>query len=234
MIEVSVRISIDLDDNGFPSNYIKNQLLTHKSNLQVKKCFFIKENKDKSGNLVATHYHGFIRYDGVTEPTFRKIFKTRILKMDLHTKNKRGNSLYCISKLRKSYIIYLAYMMKNIELLDYDEDTYELECNYEQYFTYNEYKQILHEKNKIQDEKQKPLELSKKIKELKEEFMSSLGSWTFAALVERAIKIYIEFEKPFRVWQLKMKLELWWLTKYPNDMDKYIEKYFPTFTSNKY
>lgn len=194
--------------------WVLNQLLTKKSKMLINKCFFIKETEDKAGEKVEPHYHGYISYGGVSEPTFRKIFKRQVLGIKPYTKQVRGNKLYSISKIRKSYIVYLAYMLKNVELLDYMcQDEYDEHEALSQHFSYDEYLKIQKEKSQFKYEKKsKTLELKENLEALKKEFMNSDNrKWTFSkekkdingncipCLVKKYIELYVEADKPFRV-----------------------------------
>lgn len=69
-----------------------------KSFITITRSYFVTETEDKDGKQVKPHQHGFIRFEGVSLPTFRKIFKKRILKIELYATQVRGNSLYSIQK----------------------------------------------------------------------------------------------------------------------------------------
>ncbi len=215
-----------------------------KSNcITIRKAWFIYENKNKDGEDVPPHYHGYLEIEMCSMPTFRNSFKKNILKLNEFTTHKKGNGLYCISILRKEDYIYLSYMNKNIHLLPYapiEEDwgksevvKYQVGIDYNLYHRTRDYwLKIKDEKNTIKEVRAK---LAADIKALQIDFKST-NNWVFSvrsihekqkkSLCEEFIKIYVRHQVQFRSFQVKMKLELWWLTKYPDSMKKYVERYF--------
>lgn len=236
-MELTFRL-IDLWVEVKSTKYFVEQLEKH-SSVIVKTAWIIFEDKDKSGNEVKGHYHGYLELEKISMPTFRASFKNNILALSPHIKHLKGNQLYCISLLRKSRIEYLAYQIKNIPSPTYapcaeweQSDVYNLEKNisYELYHNVVEYKNTV--KNEILNSFEKQKKLKKEIEDLHKNFMDT-NYWTFnikqknkKCLCEELIKLYIDNNKSFRMFQLKMKLQLWWLTKYPADIQKYVEKYF--------
>lgn len=241
-IDVAIRLN---GEAGLLSNSIIKTLETKKC--KILKSYFILEDEDKNGNKVSPHYHGYVRFTGVSMPTFRTYFKAKVLKLLEYTKHKRGNSLYSISVLRDGMVRYISYMVKNLDLtsLDVDEFTglWQMEHPYASFgFTQDEknaiYNKWFEMKNSKEDFKNSKKKLSTLLGNLEKEFFSSSpGYFIFnhnsrthpsqKSLVKEYLQCYLEVGATWRIHTIKSKCVMWWLKKYPEKLDSYIAFNFP-------
>lgn len=249
-IDIAVRISSHLIANRiWTSVQMKDDLEQHnkkknvKSKIEVLRSYWVTESHDMNGNKVKLHQHGYVRVSGVSFPTFRKIFKKYILKLDEYVKHKRGNSLYSISKVSTNQGQYCSYISKNL-LLDENPDTYLKNPSWYG-FTLEEISNVLNcwlkMKNQKDDFCKNKDNLGKEIKLLEERFKSSTGIWIknrdplgerrcesdkVENLTLEFVKLYLKYGVQWKKYQVESKMNLWWYTRYPAQLEQYIKNLF--------
>lgn len=249
-LQIAVRISSHLLSNRlWTSLEMKADLEKHnsvkrgKSKILIHRCYFITERFDMNQKKVKLHQHGYLKVSGVSLPTFRKIFKTYILKLDKFVKHKRGNALYSISELSTNQAQYCSYISKNI-LLDENPDTYLKNPSWYN-FTREEIQVVLNSwlktKSQKDDFSSKRKNFGKEIEMLEKRFHDSTELWiknrdplgnrrnnelTVNNLTLEFIKLYIKYGIQWKKYQVESKMNLWWYTKYPLQLEWYVKNLF--------
>jgi len=246
-LELAIRISTHLlsKDKVWTSVEMVDDLKKHnsvkniKSKIEIHRSYWTTETHDMNGKKVHKHQHGYLQVSGVSLPTFRKIFKTYILKLDKFVSHKRGNSLYSISKVTTNQAQYCSYISKNL-ILDKNVDTY-LKNPFWYNFTREEIQVCLNSWLKMKSAKttfaSKRSRYAKAIEMLEKRFQESIGLWvkcrsrpdtrhTVNNLTLEYIKLNVKFGIQWKKYQIESKMNLWWYSKYPLQLESYVNDLF--------
>lgn len=205
-----------------------------KKKINIVKCLFIFENTDMNGLDVKPHVHGYIKFDGISLPTFRKIFKIYVLKIEAHVKQKKGNALYSVQSIKTTAVEYLSYMNKEkvMEIPDYyTQNTTWFGFSLDEYV--NVRQSWLNMKSVKTDFKANRKFLTKSIQKLHDDFNSSPTLWTknrhqdgYRNLTLEYLTIYMKAGVQWKRYQVESKINLWWFMKYPTELNKYVYDLF--------
>lgn len=248
-LHLALRISSHLmHDKIWESKEVVDALEEHnsikriKSKIKIHRSYWTTEQYDMNGTKVSLHQHGYLQVSGVSLPTFRKIFKTHILKMDKFTHHKRGNALYSISLITTNLAQYCSYISKNL-ILDEIPDTYLKNASWYN-FTTEEIQLVLNSWRKMKETKTtfsaKRKLFGKEVEMLQQRFENSIGIWILNRevihnrgcdivvnnLTLEFLKLYIKYGISWKKYQVESKMNLWWYTKYPLKLEHYVKNMY--------